>query len=706
MLNISIKKQLIFIQIAVISSAVVIALALMNFSPLERAEQGLLSKFFLMRGPLAPSDRVVVAAIDDESIEEIGGWPWSKNQLGEIIAKLRSYGASAVAIDATFAENPFGEDRKFLSDLQEKRDTVIGYSFYAFREDIPLDMREAASGADSFDILTAQMIASTGMPSADMPSMAGVRFLPKGLRLSSGMLGFVNLFPKNRDKVLSVPLVARYKNIILPSIGLAAAGMYEEFTPLLRKNSKGLLAGITIGKKDVPVNESGWMMLNPRGPKGTYSKIKVSDILMDKADPVLVKDKIVLIGPAFKGPDNFVATPFGDAIPKIEVWANAVDDVLFGKTLVHISHFNIITIGIILVIALLLGFVLPRIRIMTSFFVVCGLAVILLINGYVFFLKAGIWFSVVTPITAVFFVFAVTAVYKMFTEERLRKRLLFSYGGTLRKKVIDEMVAKNIVLPKNGENRHLTVMTLGIRDFEKISQEIPQNKLMDFIKVYLDQAASSLFSEDAYFVRLGNEKITAIFGAPVSNKDHAERACRAALAIRKSISKNRAEWKEKYGMSSLRLMIGIQTGPIVVGEIKIDGRYDFAGTGLPLAMSHAFMDLNRIYKTSTIVGAETAQASRENNTFRPLELVKMRGVKKAFEVYELLGKKGVVTPYIEIYMRAYEAYRAKNYESAVRLADDLLTRLPHDGPTRILRARAKRLMIKPPEDTWNGAFTI
>lgn len=72
----------------------------------------------LFRGPVIASDKIVIAAIDEESITKIGRWPWSRSYLADLTEKLIGHGAKIVVYDIVFSEkeknhlDEFGEDLK------------------------------------------------------------------------------------------------------------------------------------------------------------------------------------------------------------------------------------------------------------------------------------------------------------------------------------------------------------------------------------------------------------------------------------------------------------------------------------------------------------------------------------------------------------------------------------------------------------------
>jgi adenylate cyclase len=261
-------------------------------------------------------------------------------------------------------------------------------------------------------------------------------------------------------------------------------------------------------------------------------------------------------------------------------------------------------------------------------------------------------------------------------------------------------------IPKGGDKRHLTALTFGIRNFSAVCDELPPDKLIDFMRAYRREVFSYLGSEDAHVSGIGNDLFLAVFGSPIPHADHARRACRAALELRRRIAKKKSSWQQKYRMSPFRLAVGIDTSPLVVGEIGSRGRHAYATIGHAVQMCEVFAQLCRTYRTSIVVGAEAVQATREWYAYRPLDHIRVRKTKRSIEIFELLGKKGVVTPYIDLYMRAYDAYRLRIYEDTIKYADQLLAKLPHDGPSLLLKARAQRFMKNPPAEEWDGAWIV
>jgi len=693
------KRSLTYIAISLITALIIASAYFLNLGPISRGERMVLDRFYRLRGPLEPSQKIVLAVVDEKTIEQFGPWPWKHRVYVKLIERLREIGVKVAVFDASVAQVVVSEDRKLRDSIGEQKDLVFGYTFYPTREDIPLDDKEWATGEDSFDVLTTQKITSVRVPLEHLPGMGGIKTVPSRLRVISGTLGFTNLLPAKDTAITSVPTLVRYKNVVLPSLALTAVARAEGFTPLVREKDGGNVKAVAVGKKTIPLNKSGRMLLNMAGPAGTYKYRSLADIFDEKADLKDLEDTIVIIG-SLQG--DKIATPFGSDVPVIEVWANAMDDMLYGKPLIDTASSKGATAGIIVIIALILGIALPRVRIMPSLGIAILVAAAVVVDGYLFFAYAHRWFAMVTPLLVIFFVWVAVTEYRYATEERVRKKFMMRFGSFMGKKTITSLVTRPARLPSKGEKRLMTAMTVGIRRFEHMCSELDAKNLIAFMKGYYREILPVLHGEDAYVVMSGNDKLVCTLGAPVLHSDHALRACRAMLGIRRAVAKRRPGWKERYRLGTLRLRAGIHTGPMAIG----DAGNGFAAVGTPLDMSELWARIARTYRVSIVCGPETVHAAREKFFFRPLDYVSVPHGQHPVEIFELMGERSIATPYMDVYVRAYEAYRERDYRSAVVAADKVLENLPHDGPSLLIKARSERFLKKPPQKEWDGAWIV
>src|SRR5260221_229471 len=88
------------------------------------------------------------------------------------------------------------------------------------------------------------------------------------------------------------------------------------------------IAGVSIGERQIPLDEDGRLLVRYRGPERTFSAVSIADILGGKADAALLRDRVVLIGNTAQGIGDIRVTPYGRAFPGVEVRANIIEGLL------------------------------------------------------------------------------------------------------------------------------------------------------------------------------------------------------------------------------------------------------------------------------------------------------------------------------------------------------------------------------------------
>jgi adenylate cyclase len=151
-----------------------------------------------------------------------------------------------------------------------------------------------------------------------------------------------------------------------------------------------------------------------------------------------------------------------------------------------------------------------------------------------------------------------------------------------------------------------------------------------------------LFRYEGTLDKFIGDAIMAIYGAPVPQRDHALRACRTALDMRRELASLQAKWRAE-GKAPFDIGIGINTGEVIVGNLGSDQRFDYTVIGDPVNLAARLESLNKEYpKASGIIISEYTYALvRDRVEARHLGDVTVKGKHKPVGVYELIGLKGV-----------------------------------------------------------------
>ncbi|MEO1190233.1 MAG: adenylate/guanylate cyclase domain-containing protein [Pseudomonadota bacterium] len=153
-------------------------------------------------------------------------------------------------------------------------------------------------------------------------------------------------------------------------------------------------------------------------------------------------------------------------------------------------------------------------------------------------------------------------------------------------RLFETYVPRNLVarLMRNGETsvvseeRAVTVLFTDIVGFTQIGQELEPAALAALLNQHFTLLGEAIEAEEGTVDKYIGDSIMAFWGAPLDQPDHAQRACRAALAIARSLqADNRA--RRRRGEAPIRLRIGVNSGPAIVGNIGAPSRVNYTLIG-------------------------------------------------------------------------------------------------------------------------------
>ena len=279
-----------------------------------------------------PSGRVVIVDVDERSLSTIGQWPWRRDLIGDLIARLRQGGAATIALDMVFAEpdrygdpggsgEPIDSDAALAATLREGR-VVLGH---AMRFDNalaganncvlhPVTPALIDSGDDTGDT---QYFHATGVV-CNLPVLAH----------AAGASGFMNAAPDADGILRRVPLLMELEGRVYPSLALAATMAATGSRELALRIANVNTATLMVGDRAVPVDGRANALVRYRGQKQTFPYVSAADVMSGRVPPGTLQDKIVFVGTTALGTREVVATPLDTLFTGVEVQATVADNLL------------------------------------------------------------------------------------------------------------------------------------------------------------------------------------------------------------------------------------------------------------------------------------------------------------------------------------------------------------------------------------------
>ncbi len=293
------------------------------------------------------SRQVHVVAIDADSLQAVGGWPWSRFYLARLTDEISRRGAAAVGLDLLLPE-PDRLDPKRFADLYGELSPAAAAEVRAlpsmdavFAHVIgrgPVVLARAGATARSFDALDPSAAPLPPPARFSGPLPAGVRTFPRviaNLPLLDGSalgLGLVNGDPDEDGVVRRVPLVARVAGAPTPGFAAELVRVAKGADRIDLTTAGGRLTAVGVAGRAVPASADGALALR-FGDWRKIPTISAADLFRKGLPDELFKGQIVLVGLTAAGTSDVVRTPRARQTYGVFVQAQAVDALLRGDGL-------------------------------------------------------------------------------------------------------------------------------------------------------------------------------------------------------------------------------------------------------------------------------------------------------------------------------------------------------------------------------------
>jgi adenylate cyclase len=298
--------------------------------------------------------------------------------------------------------------------------------------------------------------------------------------------------------------------------------------------------------------------------------------------------------------------------------------------------------------------------------------------------------------------------YYYITEERERKRIKGTFRQYVAPLVIEELLKAPDRLKLGGEEKLLTVLFSDIAGFTSYSERYTPSQMIDILSDYYGVMTEQIFVYQGTLKEYVGDEIMAFFGAPLEHVDHAQRACNAAIAMREHRQALRAEWA-KIGRPLLNARTGINSGPMLVGNLGSRYRFAYGVLGDQVNLGSRIEGLNKMYGTEILIGENTAELVEDEFRLRLIDSVRVVGKRQCIRVYELVDRASTTLPQareqaLKEYAAGYEAYCDQHWDDALGLFRNGLEIWPDDGPSKTMAERCRFYRQSPPPDDWDCVY--
>jgi adenylate cyclase len=504
---------------------------------------------FSIRGTQRPPKNFVIVAIDQKSLQDLNTFPFPRAYYAQLINNIA-------------AEHP----RAIIFDIELSHTTTIGKTCKVQGATYPCDdlaLLEAISNHPGITAFDATSPAANGS--------GQIEFLGSGQGTTLlGQLGSrpgIALFPENQPGGVYRQMVYSVQNV--PTLYVVAAELASH-------------------KKITKKQFGGTRWIDYPGAQHTIPWVSFSSVYDPKKfgpptgwsrplAPNYFRGKVVFVGATQLSLLDYHATSTDSQMAGAEIEADAAATVLNRFPLNSAPGW--INVALIVLFGVGIPLIALRVRPLVSFAVGIAVGVIFAIVAQLVF-NAGAIVSVVYPLTALALSAVGSLAVGLVTEAFERIRAVDLFARFVPENVVDQVLASADGLRLGGVQREGTIMFTDLRGFTSFSEKLTPAEVIEVLNHYLSEMSDAILDNGGTLVAYMGDGIFAVFGAPLEQPDHADRALRTAREMLEVRLPRFNEWIRSQGLGDgFRMGIGLNSGYVMSGHVGSERRVEYAAVG-------------------------------------------------------------------------------------------------------------------------------
>lgn len=612
-------------------------------------------KFFDLYLSLQPSQNtqrpVVIVDIDEKSLKELGQWPWPRTRLAELLRRLRAAGTPAVAFDVMFPEPDRTSPDVFA------REATLPAALKAELLKLPDNDKAFATAMGGIAVVLGEAILPTapsgknGRGKTPPVAILGPSPLPfliqapgilhnvRALENAAAGTGLLTHYPEFDGVVRRLPAAYGHGDKILLPLALELLRVATGGGTAVIKSDADGIAGIILAGQLIPTDAGGriWINFSYHDPARYVSAV---DVIKGRVPAARLRGRLAIVGASAAGLLDIKATPLQRSVPGVEMHAMVLENILFKDYIQRPAYADAAEFYVTVILSLLMIVFLPLLGPMKT--MLAGMAVLAALFGAAFyaFLELKLLIDVTFAAITVTFVFMVLAGFNYLRESQSKDNIRRAFSRYMSPALVEQLADRPDRLVLGGELRELSVLFTDIRGFTKISETMDAQTLTRFINRFLTPISNVILEHGGTIDKYIGDSVMAFWNAPLELPDHAERACRAALAMRAALVDFNQAMQQEGQLPPIRIGIGINTGPCSVGNMGSDMRFDYSALGDEVNLASRLEGATKEFGVDIIIGGKT---EAQVQTFAYLELgeIVIRGREARTRAYALIGDEAV-----------------------------------------------------------------
>ena len=678
--------------------------------------------------PLPKSQiNIQIVDIDERSLFEIERMPWRRNLFADLTQKLADMGAIVIAYDILFSEpqpNPASPVLDLLAEHYEPTTNALPNNGILAQFDYDQQFAQALANKEVVlgtllhrqqtlkkGVLTTQTIPfGDNQPTDRVTLYSGYAGVIEPLANRAVGLGYMNSVEDEDGIVRRASLIAKVDNGLVSALAVEAFRVYslaDTIEPAWQTNNdQRFLEGIKIGASLIPTDNHGQILIPFRGAAKTYPYTSAADILNNKVHQDEFAESVVFIGTSASGLADLRVTPVTVNMPGVEIQATLFESLLYPDLLIYQPDWWQGAVAVqLLLIAIIAFLIMPKLGpLLTALSAIILLGLIIIVN-----LALWRFAHIDLPIVSSLVLACALSIYFIgsgyFSEAKQRKQVKAIFDQYVPPAHIERLLVSPKSLNLEGEKKQLSVMFSDIRSFTTISESMTAHDLKRWLNRFFSPITKVIFDHDGTIDKYVGDMVMAFWGAPLDDRQHANKSIRASFAMLAALDKLNGEFKAQ-NLPLAHIGIGINTGEMNVGDMGSSYRRAYTVIGDAVNLGSRLEGLTKFYGLTLLVSEFTKEQANEF-TFLLIDKVKVKGKLKPVTIYSPLPPHVSSTEqsYDDRYAKAITAYFATDFELALQLFESMREAFRYPILAKLYIERCQHFIHNPPPEDWDGSYT-
>ncbi len=609
-------------------------------------------------------------------------FPWSREVHAMVVEKLFAAGATAVGFDVLFT-TPRRGDEALQAALERHDGRVVLASNFGERDQGP-------GGTSAYDQPVPEVLPRTEDPGRS--------------------IGFVNFFADS-DAVVRHAVFATSERERMGRLPLPGEAPLRSFA--------ARLALLAVDGARVPADSRPRRLRFAGGPTEGFPPVSLYQLFVpdywrdNLKNGEVFRGRIVVIGAYGNWAQDEHRTPYKLPMPGPEVHLNALNALLQNGFVADApGWWQPLSIGLAALAALMLRRTPPAVRLLP----VAGVGALLLAAAWAAFQGFDCSLPVVAALATLLLGSSAGLAYDFTVEVAERARTRRTLERYVSRDVVHQIMDNPAEYQETigGVWRPVTILFSDVRDFTSLTEDANAQTLVRQLNEYFTAMVECVFRNKGSLDKFIGDAVMAVWGNTSASEGPQRDACnavRCALEMREALAKLNAKWRGE-GRPEFLIGIGLNQGEAIVGDLGSPQKTEFTAIGDAVNLASRMEGLTKPYGVELLVSENVARLVEAEFLLQDADLVRVKGKKKAVEIYAVLGRNTPALMAEEMagglrsYVDGLAAFRAGELERALELMVDATECRPLDPLAAHYRERIERARAGDASASWSGATVM